>query len=59
MRANPILSQGSCKSLSPSSAWYGADGDLWEAKLGIFFSVNDITLAAFAVNRVSGVTGTS
>ena len=54
----PILSQGPGEPLSPSSTRNGANSDLWESESGIFFSVNDITLAAFAVNTVSSVTGT-
>jgi hypothetical protein len=47
VRSHPVLPQGPGKPLGPSSTGNGTDGDLWESKFGIFFSVNDITLATF------------
>lgn len=54
-----MLAQGSSEPLGPSTTRNGPDGYFWEAELGTFFSINDITLATTTVSSVSGVTGTS
>lgn len=59
MEIYPMLAQGSSEPLGPSTTRNGPDGYFWEAELGTFFSINDITLATTTVSSVSGVTGTS